>query len=165
MRTTTAKYLALSTILLSVLVFPPIAHSHCQIPCGIYNDPLRFDLIAEHITTTEKAMKMISLLSQAEKPNYNQLARWVRNKEEHADEISRIVTYYFMAQRIKPTAKTDDKAYNQYVNKLALLHQMLVYSMKSKQTTDLANIEKLRSILTEFRNAYFSKHSNSENKH
>ena len=158
MRTITAKYLALAIILLSVLVFPPIAHSHCQIPCGIYNDPLRFDLIAEHITTIEKAMTMITSLSQAEKPNYNQLARWVRNKEEHADEISSIVTYYFMAQRIKPTDKRNDKAYNQYVNQLVLLHEMLVYSMKSKQTTDLANVEKLRSLLIEFRNAYSGEH-------
>ena len=158
MRTATAKKLALSAILLSALVFAPIAHSHCQIPCGIYNDPLRFDMMAEHITTIEKAMKMITSLSQAEKPNYNQLVRWVQNKEEHADEISRIVTYYFMAQRIKPTAKTDDKAYDQYVNQLVLLHQMLVYSMRSKQTTDLANVEKLRSLLTEFHNAYSGEH-------
>ena len=165
MKTTTAKYLALSTILLSVLVLPPIAHSHCQIPCGIYNDPLRFDLIAEHITTTEKAMKMITLLSQADKPNMNQMIRWVQNKEQHADEISRIVTYYFMAQRIKPTAKTDDKAYNEYVNKLVLLHQMLVYSMKSKQTSDLANVEKLKSLLAEFRAVYFGEHNHSGHKH
>ncbi len=165
MRTATAKKLALSAILLSALVFAPIAHSHCQIPCGIYNDQLRFDMMAEHITTIEKAMKMITSLSQTEKPNYNQLVRWVQNKEEHADEISRIVTYYFMAQRIKPTAKTDDKAYNQYLSKLVLLHEILVYSMKSKQTTDLANVEKLKSLLAEFRAVYFGEHSHSGHKH
>ncbi|MHC4338567.1 MAG: superoxide dismutase [Ni] [Planctomycetota bacterium] len=93
MRTATAKKLALSAILLSAMVFAPIAHSHCQIPCGIYNDQLRSDLIAEHITTIEKAMKMITLLSQADKPNMNQMIRWVQNKEKHAEEMSHIITY------------------------------------------------------------------------
>jgi nickel superoxide dismutase len=164
-RTATAKKLALSAILLSAMVFAPIAHSHCQIPCGIYNDQLRSDLIAEHITTIEKAMKMITLLSQADKPNMNQMIRWVQNKEKHAEEMSHIITHYFMAQRIKLTAKTDTKAYNQYLSKLVLLHEMLVYSMKSKQTTDLANVEKLKSLLAEFRTVYFGKHSRSGHKH
>jgi len=158
MRNRIRKTIIAVSVLTVMAIIASIAYSHCQIPCGIYNDPLRFDMMAEHITTIEKAMKMITSLSQAEKPNYNQLVRWVQNKEEHADEISRIVTYYFMAQRIKPTAKTDDKAYDQYVNQLVLLHQMLVYSMKSKQTTDLANVEKLRSLLIEFRNAYSGEH-------
>ena len=57
------------------------------------------------------------------------------------------------------------KAYNQYIKKLVLLHEMLVYSMKSKQTTDLANVEKLKSLPAEFRAVYFGKHSRSGHKH
>ena len=41
------------------------ALAHCQIPCGIYDDPARFSLMAEHITTIEKAMKTIVDLSVA----------------------------------------------------------------------------------------------------
>ncbi|MHC4338568.1 MAG: hypothetical protein ACYSTG_11600 [Planctomycetota bacterium] len=37
--------------------------------------------------------------------------------------------------------------------------------MKSKQTTDLANVEKLKSLLAEFRTVYFGKHSRSGHKH
>jgi nickel superoxide dismutase len=38
-----------------------------------------------------------------------------------------------------------------------LLHQMLVYAMRAKQTTDLANVEKMRSLLQDFHTAYFGK--------
>jgi hypothetical protein len=32
---------------------------------------------------------------------------------------------------------------------------MLVYAMKTKQSTDLENVEQLRSLLATFRTAYF----------
>ncbi|MEE8359335.1 MAG: superoxide dismutase [Ni], partial [Candidatus Omnitrophota bacterium] len=41
-----------------------------------------------------------------------------------------------------------------YIEQLTLLHEILVYAMKAKQTTDLANVEKLRSLLGQFREAY-----------
>ena len=143
------------TILAGLLT--SIAYSHCQIPCGIYDDQARFDMIAEHITTIEKSMNEIRKLSEQDKPNMNQIVRWVQNKDKHADDMSRIITYYFMAQRVKPANKADADAYGEYVKKLTLLHKMLVYSMKAKQTTELANVEKLRSLLTEFHLAYFGK--------
>ena len=142
-------------ILALVMVLSSMVYSHCQIPCGIYDDPARFDMIAENITTIEKSMKQITELSKQDKANMNQIIRWVHNKEKHADELSHIVTYYFMAQRIKPADKAKGKAYEEYVKKLTLLHKMLVYSMKAKQTTDFSNVEKLRTLSTEFRTAYF----------
>ncbi|MHC4194288.1 MAG: superoxide dismutase [Ni], partial [Planctomycetota bacterium] len=95
----------------------------------------------------------------------NQMVRWIQNTENHADELSHIITHHFMAQRIKPAAENDTKAYSQYARKLVLLHQMLVYSMKAKQTTDQANVEKLRSLLTEFQAAYLVKPNHSGHKH
>ena len=130
--------------------------SHCEIPCGIYDDEMRVKMIAENITTVEKSMNQIIELSGHDKQNLNQIVRWVQNKENHADEISHIVTQYFMTQRLKPVDADHSEEYMDYVNKLTLLHQMMVYSMKSKQTTDLANVEKLRSLLTSFKDAYFS---------
>jgi len=142
-------------ILISVVIFASMVYSHCQIPCGIYDDPARFDMLAEHITTIEKSMRLITELSKQDKPDMNQIVRWVQNKEQHADELSHIITYYFMAQRIKLVVETEGKAYEDYVKKLTLLHQMLFYSMKAKQTTDLSNVEKLRSLLAEFHTVYF----------
>ena len=155
MRNAAGKKSLIFGFLVLVTAFASIVYSHCQIPCGIYGDPARFDMIAEHITTIEKSIKQITGLSRQDKPNMNQITRWVNNKENHADELSHIVTYYFMAQRIKPVDKTNGKAYHEYIKKLTLLHEILIYSMKAKQTTDLSNVEKLRSLLTEFRVAYF----------
>ena len=136
-----------------------IVYSHCQIPCGIYDDPARFDMVSEHITTIEKSMKLLTELNKQDKPNMNQMVRWIQNKEEHADQLSYIVTYYFMVQRIKPVEKAENEAYQKYIKKLTLLHEMLVYSMKAKQTTDLSNTEKLKSLLDAFKDVYFDKSS------
>jgi nickel superoxide dismutase len=155
MRNAIRKKTASLGILVLLLVFASMVYSHCQIPCGIYGDQARFDMLAEHITTIEKSMQQITELSQKDKRNFNQIVRWIQNKEKHADELSHIVTYYFMAQRIKPAGDTKSKAYQEYIRKLTLLHEMLVYSMKAKQTTDLSNVEKLKTLLAEFRIAYF----------
>jgi nickel superoxide dismutase len=155
MRKSARKQILAVSILATVAIVASIAYSHCQIPCGIYDDEARFGAITEHITTIEKSMKEIERLSAEAKPNMNQIVRWVNNKDNHADELSEIVTYYFMAQRVKLPAEGDTKAQNEYVKQLTLLHRMLVYSMKAKQTTDLANVEQLKSLLNEFRKAYF----------
>ena len=157
MKSKTNKTLIVGGVLVSAILFGSLAWSHCQIPCGIYDDEARFGEIAEHITTIEKAMKEIESLSAQPKPNMNQVVRWVANKDLHADELSEIVTYYFLAQRVKPASESDAKAYGDYVKKLTLLHRMLMASMKAKQTTDLANVKELRSLLDEFHGAYSGK--------
>jgi nickel superoxide dismutase len=154
MRKSVRKPIAAVCIAATVAALASIAYSHCQIPCGIYDDEARFDAMAENITTIEKSMKEIERLSAEAKPNMNQIVRWVNNKDHHADELSETVTYYFMAQRIKLPAKGDTKAYDKYVKELTLLHPMLVYAMKAKQTTDLANVQQLRSLLDEFHKLY-----------
>ena len=134
-----------------VLSFAEQAFTHCQIPCGIYDDEMRFDMISEDIDTVEKSMKEVQRLSRDKEKDYNQLIRWVENKDLHSDKIAETVTYYFMAQRIKPAGPGDKEC----AKKLSLLHEMLVYSMKAKQTTDLSNVEKMRETLKEFKELYF----------
>jgi nickel superoxide dismutase len=157
MRKPVKKTIAVVCAVATVAVLASIAYSHCQMPCGIYDDEARFGAIAENITTIEKAMKEIERLSAEAKPNMNQIVRWVNTKDAHADELSETVTYYFMAQRVKLPEKGDTKAYNDYVKKLTLLHPMLIYAMKAKQTTDLANVQELRSLLDEFHKVYSDK--------
>jgi len=130
-------------------------HAHCQIPCGIYDDELRVQLIEEHITTVEKSMSQVVALGKEAPANYNQIVRWVDNKEHHAQEIQDIVTDYFMAQRIKVPAERDGEEWDSYVAKLSLLHQIQVAAMKAKQTTDDQWISELRSLVKAFRTAYF----------
>lgn len=128
-------------------------YSHCQLPCGIYDDATRLKLIGEHILTIEKSMKQILTFSRSQPSNNNQLVRWVQNKEQHADALSEIVTGYFMAQRVKPAA-VDSPQYKKYIEQLTLLHQMLQTSMKCKQTTELLHIEELKTLLDDFSKAY-----------
>lgn len=143
--------------LFMALVVLPLhqAQSHCQVPCGIYDDEMSFEMIAENIATIEKSMKQILELEKATPVNYNQIVRWINNKDHHADQLAEIVSYYFLAQRVKPYTGEDEKASQAYGNQLALLHQMIVSAMKAKQTTDLTHVDKLHSLLEEFRRAYF----------
>jgi len=132
------------------------AAAHCQIPCGIYDDELRVQLMEEDITTIEKSMTQIVALGKASPVDYNQLVRWVMNKEEHAQKLQDIVTAYFMAQRIKPaTDQADKAAMNEYLHKLALLHSIQIHAMKAKQSTDLGEVATLRDLVAQFRTAYF----------
>ena len=137
--------LALSGILLSF--FASNAQSHCEIPCGIYDDEMRIKMLLEHVATIEKSMRQITELEKAGHNHANQLVRWVMNKEAHADALQEIVAQYFMTQRIKPDTKN-------YVQKISLLHEMLIYGMKCKQTTDLANAEKLKNLINTFNRIY-----------
>jgi len=141
------KYLLLVAALLMVFFNTADVGAHCEIPCGIYDDEMRINMIAEHVTTIEKAMKQIIQLGGEKPTNHNQLARWVVNKEYHANELQHIVTQYFMTQRIKPGAE-------KYSEKLTLLHKMLIHAMKCKQTTDLNHIATLRSLLKAFQDLY-----------
>jgi nickel superoxide dismutase len=145
----------LLVIILSAACVTPLVFSHCQMPCGIYDDPARFITIAEDCNTIEKAMKSITELSADPKANMNQLVRWVNTKEQHSEDIAHIVSFYFLSQRVAPVARASGASYDKYIKQLTLLHEMLVASMKCKQTTDPANVEKLRTLLAEFRTAYF----------
>lgn len=135
-------------------VLAQTASCHCEIPCGIYGDESRFEMIEEHITTVAKSIETITSLSEEEDKNHNQMVRWIDNKEAHADQIQDIVCQYFMTQRVKPVGETDTVKYTHYVKQLTLLHEMLIYAMRVKQTTDLGNTQKLKSLLEEFRLAY-----------
>lgn len=140
----------LSLVLPGILLLVSLAAAHCEIPCGIYDDQMRIEMLREHITTIEKSMNQVILLEKDANRKANQLTRWVMNKEQHADELQEIVSQYFMTQRLKPDAKD-------YASKLQLLHEMLLAGMKSKQTTDLGQVKRLRELVDLFEKAYFVK--------
>jgi nickel superoxide dismutase len=128
-----------------------LVHAHCEIPCGIYDDPARIELMREHITTIERSMDQIHVLSKDMKNGdvayHNQMVRWVTNKEDHAGKLQHIVSQYFMTQRIS----ADDE---KYAEKIAVLHQILVAAMKCKQTVDTGHVEKLRDLVDRFETLY-----------
>jgi nickel superoxide dismutase len=138
----------------AMLCVAPALYAHCEIPCGIYDDRARTELMMEHTRTIEKSMNTIKELRAQEDKNYNQLVRWINNKEEHARKLQNITWQYFMTQRITPAEGSGAKA-RKYVHEVTLLHQILVQAMKTKQTTDLKHVENLRSLIGEFEASYF----------
>ena len=148
-----------AAILVGILSLSSLqSNAHCEIPCGIYGDSLRVALLYEHFTTIEKSMNMINEISKQETPDYNQLVRWVNNKEEHALKVQDIVSQYFLHQKVKPTSPDNEEAYRKYLKELELLHNVLVFAMKSKQTTDVAHVETMREKLHAFEHIYFEDH-------
>jgi nickel superoxide dismutase len=142
-------------IILSLLGIGATVYAHCQVPCGIFDDPARIRAMEENITTIEKAINQITALGKdPTAQNTNQSVRWVLTKEKHADDLSEIITYYFMAQRVKPSPEANKEAYAKYIKELTLLHKMLQSTMKTKQTLDLANVAELKSQLHDFSHSY-----------
>ena len=137
----TTKYLTIMALFCTAAAFS--VYAHCQVPCGIYDDQARVLMMEEHVKTITKAMEQIEAGQ-----NDNQSARWVMTKEDHADEIIDIASNYFLAQRIK-------EGMDNYEANLKTLHQIIVYSMKSKQTTDVKNAQKLSELIHQLEHDYF----------
>jgi nickel superoxide dismutase len=149
--------MTLIVVLGIALVAGQPAMGHCQIPCGIYDDLLRVRMMEEHVTTIERSIKGLNdHLGKTEAADANQQVRWVMNKEVHADLITKIVTEYFLQQRIKAPKAGDDEARKVYLERLETLHGMLVTSMKTKQTVDPSHATRLRELIDKFKRQYFS---------
>ena len=149
------RILALVLVMASITLFPTRALAHCQVPCGIYDDELRFNLLLEHAGTIEKAMGQITSLASDASANINQLVRWTNTKEDHAQEVQEILDAYFFTQRLKPAAEGDTQADADYVTSLRLIHAATLAAMKCKQTTDPANAQALRNAINAYHDHYF----------
>ncbi|MCF8037276.1 MAG: superoxide dismutase, Ni [Desulfobacteraceae bacterium] len=138
-------------MLLLVLGAVSLSYAHCEIPCGIYDDSARIAEMREHIKTIERSMNRIHAiekdLEKGDANDYNQLVRWITNKEDHAGKLQHIVSQYFMTQRIS----ADDK---KYAEKISVLHQILVGAMRCKQTVDTEHVKSLRELVDRFEKLY-----------
>lgn len=149
----------LKAIFTGVMMFTCAAvFAHCQIPCGIFDDDLRITSIQEDITTIEKSINEIARLQQEKKVDFNQVVRWINNKETHGGKIQTVIAEYFLAQRVKPVADKSSPEYADYVKKLTVLHEVIVAAMKSKQSLDLENVKKLRLLAAEMDALFGHKH-------
>jgi len=143
----------ISTLLLSALapfIFALSLGAHCQVPCGIYGDELKFGELEQHVETIDKAATMIRELSAKDSLSaldHQQLVRWTNNKESHAQKIIDEVANYFLAQRIKPDAA-------HYAEKVELLHHIILFSMKAKQSPEADPTETLSDKLAAFKEIY-----------
>jgi len=137
-----------NTLILTALIFagfvfflPQLALAHCQIPCGIYDDHARVQSMIEDAATVEKSVKLISELSgKTDAQSQNQLVRWVMNKEKHAQNIISTISDYFLTQRVKSEQ-------NDYTERLAKHHTVIVAAMKAKQNADIKYVDSLKTSI------------------
>lgn len=121
--------------------------AHCQVPCGIYDDAARITAMREDATTIGKAVAQIRILAGKHDPqSLNQATRWIMTKENHASHIITVLSEYFLTQKVK-TVAPGAAGYDNYLKKLADHHAVLAAAMKTKQTTDPANVEALRKVI------------------
>lgn len=126
----------------------PVAYSHCQIPCGIYDDHARVKSMLEDAATTRKSVKLISELSgKSDAQSNNQIVRWVMNKEKHAQNVISTISDYFLTQRVKSTQKD-------YVERLKKHHTVIVVAMKVKQNADMKYVDALEASIKELLTYY-----------
>lgn len=154
-----------SFILLAAILILPFtkAYSHCEVPCGIYEDEMRVEMIREHITTIQKAMKEIEALSEKKDAlSMNQMVRWINTKEDHANQIQHIITQYFMTQRVQLDVDNPETM-EKNIELLRNLHKMLVYSMKMKQSLDPELFDLFNESLSIFEKSYFGEAAHRHN--
>ena len=130
---------ALAALLLSLSASS--VQSHCQIPCGIYDDNARVVSMLEDVATIRKAVAQIAELAGKTDPqSQNQLVRWVVNKEQHAQRIIATIGDYFLTQRVK--AKQED-----YAERLRKHHAVIVAAMRAKQNASAEVVAELESAV------------------
>jgi len=124
--------------------------AHCQVPCGIFDDEVKFAELEQDVETIAKAGRLIREISAQDSlsaKDKQQLIRWTMQKESHAQKIVDEAADYFLAQRIK----TDT---DHYEEKVVLLHHIIVHAMKSKQSVEDDAYETLGSKIAEFKKLY-----------
>lgn len=152
----------LAALASSLLLGGSSAFAHCEVPCGIYGDQLRFEAMLEDQSTVAKANGEIAkYAAEASKEVtpllINQSARWVTTKEDHCTKIQQTIAQYFMTQRIKPGDDNDA-----YVKKLTAAHAVMQAAMKSKQDPSEATAAALKKSILDFYRAYEGKEPDFE---
>lgn len=144
------------------VVKPNAPAPHCQVPCGVYADQLRFEQMLEDTTTIAKAITAVNDFSTglADAPpsakDMNQVMRWINTKESHASNTQKIIAEYFLTQRIKESNK-------EYTNQLITAHKVMVAAMKCKQDANPATAETLKKAILDLYRAYEGKEPKFEN--
>lgn len=125
-----------------------ITQAHCQVPCGIYDDNARVVSMLEDAATASKAIKMINeLAGKTDAQSQNQLARWVMNKESHAQKVIASIADYFLTQRVKSSQED-------YQDRLVKHHEVIVLAMKVKQGVDAEAAENLAKAISALESYY-----------
>lgn len=139
--------LLLALVVMSLSCAPFSLNAHCQLPCGIYHDDLRFASLEEDIQTLQKAIGEIKANSSGSPEENNQLVRSVNLKDEYADKIAHTMTFYFLQQRLKPGQKNLGAM-------LGSSFMILQLSAKVKASVDTTLVGQLSDQIAKFKELY-----------
>lgn len=119
----------------SVAMATNVTFNHCQVPCGIFDDPAVVNKVKQDCQTIRKAMVESDKLwkDSKELQSINQVARWIKTKEEHCDYIIQAMSDYCLCQRVK---RANFKSEEEYLQALKMHHTVMQAAMKAKQTMD-----------------------------
>lgn len=150
-----------STVAIAEPMAAPLPH--CEVPCGIYADEMRFQMMLEDTATILKAINSVRDICEGfhdagppDAKTVNQMTRWITTKEQHATNTQHIMAQYFLTQRIKPDNE-------KYAMQLKAAHAVMVAAMKCKQDADPATAQKLHAAILDFYRAYEGKEPKFDN--
>lgn len=144
----------IALVAVALVALPSPTFSHCQMPCGIYDDQARVDRLLEDTLTIEKAMTEITELSGKMDPeSQNQLTRWIMTKEEHASDVISIVAEYFLTQKVKEVG-AGEEGRDDYLASLADHHLVMRAAMRAKQNVGQEHVDALRAAIDTLSHRY-----------
>mmetsp|Transcript_12693 Transcript_12693/g.19013 ORF Transcript_12693/g.19013 Transcript_12693/m.19013 type:complete len:200 (+) Transcript_12693:80-679(+) len=133
---------------------------HCQVPCGIFDDPKTVEEVKEACTTIRKAVDQINELApdMSTTATFNQMTRWVMTKEEHGNKIISLISEYCLCQRVKPVGdpKSPFTEEKDYIDALKAHHAVMLAAVKAKQSTAISDVDALDHAVADFGKMYTS---------
>jgi ubiquitin-small subunit ribosomal protein S27Ae len=138
----------------TVHVLSRMRGGHCQVPCGIFDDPAIVGELKQCAETIRKAMVQSSELHGSVGTDLvamNQVVRWIGTKEEHAAKIIKLVAEYCLCQRVKKEVFSSD---HDYMEALRSHHAVMQAAMKCKQVMDVTACDALDGAIATMAKMY-----------
>jgi len=131
---------------------------HCQVPCGIFDDPKLVAELKEASATVAKAIVQVNEIfaGAMNAQTFNQATRWVNTKEEHCKNIITSISEYCLCQRVKPVGAPGSPftSESDFMDALKAHHAVMVAAMKAKQSSDPAAAAALDSAIDDVSKMY-----------
>jgi len=131
---------------------------HCQVPCGIFDDPKLVAELKEACATIKKAqIQVTELFAQPmSAQTFNQATRWVNTKEEHCGKIITLMAEYCLCQRVKPVGAPGSPftCESDYMDALKAHHVVMTAAMKAKQSSDPTAADSLEHAISDVSKMY-----------
>ncbi len=125
----------------------PVAHAHCDVPCGIY-DPHMAQVAAHTVIRMDMLIADLVKTGGAGPEDRNKMIRYVTVKEQHAEIVKHEVEVlwgdYFKPEHAKDHPELHDLVWN-----------TLKLASKAKQSTDIKNAEDLLESVEKVAEAFW----------